>query len=73
MRTVFLLIAALGCAQAGQEDRDPKAGQTLAPTFTCGKYTTRTVLIGANTVSVVKSQKGTMRCTILYKVYQPLA
>ena len=47
---------------------DQKAGQTLSPSFTCGKYTTRTVLIGASTTSVVASQKGTMRCTVLYKL-----
>merc|ERR1719474_2255656 len=45
-----------------------KEGQTLAPSFTCGKFTTRTVLIGKNTVSVVKSAKGTTRCTVLYKL-----
>merc|ERR1719427_1016981 len=32
------------------------------------RYTTRTVLIGASTESVVASQKGTKRCTVLYKL-----
>merc|ERR1711872_885152 len=65
MHSALILLATLTYTQAAM---DQKAGQTLSPTFTCGKYTTRTVLIGANTVSVVKSQKGTMRCTVLFKL-----
>ena len=63
---VLVLLAAVQYAQS--DDKEVREGQTLAPSFTCGKYTTRTVLIGANTKSVVKSAKGTMRCTVLYKV-----
>merc|ERR1711931_309729 len=55
-------------AQEMEEEGDTKEGQTLAPSFTCGRYTTRTVLIGSSTVSNVASAKGTRRCAILYKL-----
>ena len=55
-------------AQEMEEEGDTKEGQTLGPSFTCGKYTTRTVLIGSTTQSNVASAKGTRRCAILYKV-----
>merc|ERR1712106_1046269 len=64
MRTFILLLAALQFAQS----TDQREGQTLSPSFTCGKYTTRTVLIGSSTTSVIKSDKGTMRCTVLFKL-----
>merc|ERR1711910_228861 len=35
---------------------------------TCGRYTTKTIKIGASTVSVFKTQRQTKRCTALYKV-----
>merc|ERR1712013_239945 len=66
MYYILVILASLAYSQA--EMMEPKAGQTLSPSFTCGKYTTRTVLIGASTTSVVASQKGTMRCTVLYKL-----
>merc|ERR1712123_50568 len=47
---------------------DQREGQTLSPSFTCGKYTTRTVLIGSSITSVIKSDKGTRRCTVLFKL-----
>merc|ERR1712123_560525 len=64
MRTFILLLAALQYAQS----TDQREGQTLSPSFTCGKYTTRTVLIGSGTTSVIKSDRGTMRCTVLFKL-----
>merc|ERR1712013_444327 len=54
MYYILVILASLAYCQA--QMIDPKAGQTLSPSFTCGKYTTRTVLI------------GTMRCTVLYKL-----
>merc|ERR1712128_159912 len=66
MRThslVFCLLAALQYVSS-----DTREGQTLSPSFTCGKYTTRTVLIGSSTTSVIKSDRGTMRCTVLFKL-----
>merc|ERR1712013_810956 len=64
----YILVILASLAYCLAQMIDPKAGQTLSPSFTCGKYTTRTVLIGASTTSVVASQKGTMRCTVLYKL-----
>merc|ERR1712106_1050309 len=64
MRTFILLLAALQYAQS----MDQREGQILSPSFSCGKYTTRTVLIGSGTTSVIKSDKGTMRCTVLFKM-----
>merc|ERR1712013_635439 len=66
MYYILVILASLAYCQA--QMIEPKAGQTLSPSFTCGKYTTRTVLIGASTTSVVASQKWTMRCTVLYKL-----
>ena len=34
----------------------------------CGRYTTKTVKIGANTNSVFQTERQTKRCTVLYKV-----
>ena len=67
MRTLTL-VTLLHAAVSHCAEMEQKEGQTLAPSFTCGKYTSRTVLIGSGTTSVVKSNKGTMRCTVLYKV-----
>merc|ERR1712119_167989 len=63
---ICLLVLVLVYAHV--QAKELKEGQTLSPSFTCGKYTTRTVLIGADTTSVVESQKGTMRCTVLFKL-----
>merc|ERR1712013_981958 len=42
MYYILVILASLAYCQA--QMIDPKAGQTLSPSFTCGKYTTRTVL-----------------------------
>eukprot|EP00091_Calanus_sinicus_P014656 TRINITY_DN3228_c0_g1_i6.p1 TRINITY_DN3228_c0_g1~~TRINITY_DN3228_c0_g1_i6.p1 ORF type:complete len:140 (-),score=21.93 TRINITY_DN3228_c0_g1_i6:53-472(-) len=39
-----------------------------AQSLLCGRYTTKTVRVGASTKSVFQTQRQTRRCTVLYKL-----
>eukprot|EP00091_Calanus_sinicus_P025681 TRINITY_DN993_c0_g1_i3.p1 TRINITY_DN993_c0_g1~~TRINITY_DN993_c0_g1_i3.p1 ORF type:complete len:156 (-),score=35.87 TRINITY_DN993_c0_g1_i3:231-698(-) len=70
MRTSTLLLAiCLVYAVKSQTTGPPaKESKKQDPTILCGKNTHKIVNIGANTVSVFKTQRHTRRCTIIYKL-----
>merc|ERR1712025_72821 len=56
------------CSVAANNDtvREPKRGRGGSPNVKCGKWTTRTVNIGMDTVAEFEADKGTKRCVVTY-------